>query len=391
MANAQDKSTFKPAPAGLRELMARLLRNTNEGTPQRGEQVEIPVSHYTSEQRRDLENEVLFRKYPLILGHVSELPENNMCLRNEATGLPIVLTRDGSGTIRAFLNVCRHRGMRLQEEQGPCKRKTLVCPYHGWTYQLSGELKHLPHADGFPKLQADDAGLVELPCAIQNGLIFVLPTPGEQFDGADWLAELSDDFSHLGLEDSVVYRKVEVVRDANWKLIIDAFLEAYHVKILHRNSVYPFFLDAVAESDVLDWHIRSIVARRKLEEASVDDPSQWDFREHVSVTHFVFPNCIFVHHPDYSSMITVYPESANKLRWVHHMLIPRERHTEAERAHWEKTFHLIEETVFQAEDLHAAQGIQAGLHSAANSVMTLGEMEYLVWEFHQRIERALGG
>ncbi len=377
------------APQAMLDILARLIRNAQSGVPQMADsQASIPVDNYLSVERCQRERDVVFRRFPLIVGHDSELPEAGSTLRHDGLDLPMLLTRDGEGRVRAFLNVCRHRGMRLQKEQ-QCQRKTLVCPYHGWTYNLDGSLKHVPHDEFFPAMDKDDHGLTELPCEVKNGLIWVLPTPGEKIDVGEWLGSISDDLSYLGFDDFVQYRKTESLHDNNWKLIIDAFLEAYHVKVLHRNSVYPFFLDSMAISETVNRHMRSSVARRRIEEAASLPPEQWDFREHCSMTHFIFPNCITVNHPDYSSVLTFYPVAVDKMRWVHHMLIPAERNTEAEQTHWENTFNLIHETVFRAEDVDAAEQIQAGLASGANTDITLGRMEYTIRQFHESLQQAL--
>ena len=349
-------------------------------------QSSVPVENYISEARWQQERDVLFRRFPLIVAHDSELPEVGSTLRHDGIGVPMVITRGQDAEVRAFLNVCRHRGMRLQEER-QCSRKTLVCPYHGWTYNLDGSLRHVPHEEFFPDSNPAELGLTELPCEGRNGLGWVLPTPAETIDVADWLGSMTNDFSCLGMDNYVQYRSVEETYPCNWKLIIDAFLEAYHVKVLHRNSVYPFFLDAMAISEPVNRHMRSIVARRKMLDV-VDKPAEhWDFREHCSFTHFVFPNTIFVHHPAYTSVLTFYPTAVDEMRWVHHMLITEERQDEKE--HWENTFQLINKMVFEAEDIDAAVQIQAGLNSGANSEILLGKMEYTIRQFHDGLQSAI--
>lgn len=378
-----------PGMAAMQDIFRRLLVQVESGeSPMAEGQAVIPVDNYLSEERFLKEQSLIFRRYPLIAGHISDLDKPGKTLRHEGYGLPMLLSRGQDDKVRAFLNVCRHRGMRLQSEH-VCQRKTLVCPYHGWTYNLDGSLKHVPHSEFFPDMDMSEFGLVELPCEVKNGLIWVLPTEGCDLDVVDWLGGISDDLSILGLDKFVQYRQVSGLYKSNWKLIIDAFLEAYHVKVLHRNSVYPFFIDSMAVSDQVKRHMRSFIARRKITEATELPPDQWDFREHCSVSHYLFPNTILVHHPDYSSVLTFYPTAADEMRWVHHMLIPEDRHTEAEQDHWENTFQLIHKTVFEAEDVDAAVQIQAGLKSGANRNITLGRMEYTIEQFHNSLQQAI--
>ncbi|MGH8530747.1 MAG: aromatic ring-hydroxylating oxygenase subunit alpha [Nevskiales bacterium] len=378
---------MKAPPAPLLALFARMREHAAAGTLHMDEGGAIPASDYFCAERLAQERAVLFRRYPLILGHASELAPAS-ARAADAGGLPVLLTRDEQGDVRAFLNVCRHRGMRVLDAEAVCSRPTLVCPYHGWTYSLDGKLKHHAHPEAFPGLQPEQHGLVELPCALRHGLIWVLPTPGATLQLESYLGPIDRELAYF-LGDSVLERRIDVVRKANWKLIIDAFLDGYHIRVLHRDSIYPFFMDALAISESVPPHIRSVAARRKISEAVALPQEQWNLREHCSFTYFVFPNTVFIFHPDYASVISVFPVDTDHLRWVHQMVIPRAQHTAARQAHWEKTFNLIEQTVFQREDLFAAEGIQAGLRSGANKYLTVGRLEHPIRDFHAAIQHAL--
>jgi phenylpropionate dioxygenase-like ring-hydroxylating dioxygenase large terminal subunit len=354
------------------------------------EQSTLPVSRYYADDRLAAERATLFRRYPIAVAPASELAPGT-CVRHDALGVPLLVVRDEHSIPRAFLNVCRHRGMRLVNEDGVCRRKGLVCPYHGWTYGLDGTLRHVPHGDAFPDVDVEEHGLVAVPIAERHGLLWVLPTPGAALDLDAYLGPVGADLDAFGLGDHVLYRRIDTVRRANWKLVIDAFLEAYHIRVLHRNTIYRFFLDARAASDFVGPHVRSVAARRPAADLAGTPPATWDLREHFTFTHFVFPNSVFIFHPDYVSHITVYPVDADHVRWVHAMLIPASQATDDRRAHWDKTLALIEETVFQREDLFAAEGIQTGVRSGANEVVTFGRLEYVLRHFHAAIDRALAG
>jgi hypothetical protein len=97
-----------------------------------------------------------------------------------------------------------------------------------------------------------------------------------------------------------------------------------------------------------------------------------------------------VFHPDWVSHISVCPDGTDHLVYTHHMLIPAAPTSDAERAHWDRTFQLIEERVFQAEDLSIAESIQATLRSGADDHFRIGRLEYPIQHFHDAIERALG-
>jgi Rieske 2Fe-2S family protein len=112
--------------------------------------------------------------------------------------------------------------------------------------------------------------------------------------------------------------------------------------------------------------------------------------ELVTPSHVIFPNTITIFHPDYLSLVTLYPVAAGTLRWTHRMLIPADRATPDWAAHWEKTFRLIEEGVFQKEDIACAIGIQKGLESGANRFLTAGRAEQGIGWFHADVAAHLG-
>ncbi len=388
-----DKTSNKKAvpPESMIQLMQKLIERLQAGERQLGETVfEIPLSEYSSEDFYQREQATVFRQYPLILGHESELPEPGSYMQHDALGLPILITRDLEGELHAFLNVCRHRGTRLVHEAGACRGKTLVCPYHGWTYELDGRLRHIPlQEDAFPGIDCDQHGLVVLPCAIRAGLIWVLPSPDTAMDIDGYLGTMAAELEYLIPPGFTLFKRFECTRKANWKLVIDAFLEAYHVRVLHRNTVYPFFKDAWAVTEQHGLHFSSLVGRRRLDEAFDLPPEEWELREFGSYTQFVFPNSIFVHHPDYSSVLTLFPDGVDQVRWVHLMLIPGEENTPEREPHWQETLNLIEKGVFQAEDLFVAESAQSAIDSGANKAMTLGRLEYLIKSFHDELNAAV--
>ena len=373
----------------------------------------IGVDGYVSPQIRDAEIEHLFRPLPLIVGHTSQLARNQV-LAHDEYGLPLLLTRDADGVFRAFLNVCRHRGMRLVDASSAAQsRAAVVCPYHGWTYRLDGGLRHRLHAEAFDACSADETDLVALPCEERHGLLWVVPTPGASIDVAAWLGGLDAELPFCAIDGLVHFRTVSDEYPANWKLIVDAFLESYHIRVLHKDTIYPFFADGLTASDRFGPHIQSLVARRAADawaRAAVDTGTASDpisagdapagdalatidmarLCELTTPSHVIFPNTITIFHPDYLSLVTLYAVAADRLRWTHRMLIPADRATPEWQPHWEKTFRLIEEGVFQKEDIACAIGIQQGLASRANDHLTAGRAEQPVGWFHEEIAKPLG-
>jgi phenylpropionate dioxygenase-like ring-hydroxylating dioxygenase large terminal subunit len=350
----------------------------------------VPVNHYTDASRFALEREKLFLQRPLVLAHESQIPEPGDAIVQDWFGLPLMTVRDQHGGINTFMNVCRHRGMRLVHEEGQTCLRSFVCPYHQWTYGLDGTLLNIPRPESFLDLDTKDLGLVTVPTAVRHGLIWLQATPGGSMDIDSHLADLEDDLDFFSLgtfqycQHSV--RKVP----ANWKLIQDAFLDGYHVTRLHKKTVGPFFPDAVAESDFLGDHMRNCVARNEIAEAVdavIEAPE--DLRRVSTFSYTTFPNSVIVFQPDYTSLICLFPESEDSTIFVHTMLTPHQPANDEERDHFQRSFQLIDEGVFAAEDLFVAAGAQKGMSSGTNDYLIFGGLEEAAARFHQLIEKRL--
>jgi phenylpropionate dioxygenase-like ring-hydroxylating dioxygenase large terminal subunit len=343
----------------------------------------VAIDRYLDAGRAGAEIATLFHARPTVVAHASEVATAGACLPRRVAGRSILLVRDAAGALRAFLNACGHRGTRLCAE--PATNKALVCPYHGWTYTLDGRLRHAPRAECFPSLRdGNPPQLVELPVAVIGGLVFVTPTPGAP-DVATTLAlgPIEDELRSLELAAHVVFRRATSSRRANWKLIIEAFLEAYHIRTLHRDTIYPFFLDCAYAAERVGAHIRSATSRR----GALEPDRPW--RERVTLTYFLFPSTIVAFHPDYVSVIVVTPEAPDRLGWAHTMLLRDAPRDDRQAAHFARSFELIEERVFQKEDLAIAEEMQEGIASRSLSHVTFGALEEAAGWFHDAVDAAL--
>ncbi|MBC5764277.1 aromatic ring-hydroxylating oxygenase subunit alpha [Ramlibacter albus] len=380
-------------PSALASQLESIRRQCADRSPCWGDEVRhIPVERYYDSGIRDAEVEQLFRKLPLIAAHSSELAPGQ-ALAHDAYGVPMLLTRDADGRARAFLNVCRHRGMRLVQHAQAQDKPAISCPYHGWTYRLDGTLRHMLHAEAFGPCAQGERDLVALPCAERHGLVWVVPSPGAAIDLDDFLGGLNDELPFHEIESLQLFRTIDAEYAANWKLIVDAFLEPYHIRVLHRDTIAPFFTDGITAAERHGPHISSLVARRTAQErvdAKGPMPSTTDeVRRLATPSHVIFPNTITIFHPDYLSLITLYPTGPETLRWTHRMLVPKDKSTPDWTPHWEKTFSLIEQGVFQKEDIHCAVNIQKGLRTGANAHLTVGRMEQAVAWFHDAVASRL--
>ena len=327
--------------------------------------------------RFQAERDQLLRQLPLCLGHIDQLAEPGAVLALDLCGAPLLMARGSDRELRVFLNVCRHRGARLLAQQGEvCRRKSFVCPYHAWTYRLDGSLAGVPRAEAFPDLDHQLLGLRELPSTVRHGLMWAVLDPASNcsLDVAAHLGDLDRDLDAIGLARHRFYRQHAVRRATNWKLIVDAFLEVYHVRRLHSVTLGPFFADAVSVSEAIGPHLRFLAARDTTSEIRTLPPERWSPQLHATLVHFVFPNSIFVYHPDYISHLGMYPDAADETLFVHTMLIPETPTDEKAKEHWRRSFELIDTNVFNSEDLVVCEQIQRGLRSGANEALIVGRV-----------------
>jgi phenylpropionate dioxygenase-like ring-hydroxylating dioxygenase large terminal subunit len=362
-----------------RAIIDRLLARVGQPVAS-SEDARVPVSAYTSASRFEAER-AMFRRTPIAIAHASELASPGAFVTRDVAEMPVLLVRADDG-VRAFVNVCRHRGTRLVDAPSGTA-KAFACRYHAWTYDLGGRLGHVPHRETFPTLDTQARGLIPLPCEVRHGIVWTVLDPSGSLDVRAHLGEDIDaDFTSFALGDHVHLESVRETRACNWKLVIEAFLEGYHAKYLHNKTIARFFVDGVVVFDRFGKHVRSAGGRRELLKWSGGN-----IRDAATVFYFAFPNTILVLHPDWVSHITMFPETPGTSTYVHTMLVPRE--AASDRAHWHETWNLIEGAVFQKEDLVVADSIQASFGAGIERDFAIGGLEMPIRHFHDAIENAI--
>ncbi|MDP9086341.1 MAG: aromatic ring-hydroxylating dioxygenase subunit alpha [Pseudomonadota bacterium] len=347
--------------------------------------VRMPATHYSDPERFEREQQRLFARLPLLLGPSALLPHPNQAVVHDDYGVPLIVSRDGDGQIHVLANVCRHRGTRLLDAPGPAPATRIVCPYHAWTYRADGQLASIPRADCFPGLERSKHGLHQFAAVEAGGLIWFARDPSADFTDATALAPDLDAFGLAGLH---LYRRRTHEVSANWKLVIDAFLESYHVQRLHAATIANFFADGITAADQIGIHQRAAVGRSDY--LCEIDRNDWPaLRRAVTYTYQLFPNSVVIVSPDYINLLIAMPQSVGHTLVEDLMLIAEEPQTNEAEAHWQRSWDLLDGGTFGAEDFRAAALCQRGLDSGLVKDVVLGTLEEGVSHFHHKIDAAL--
>ena len=203
-----------------------------------------PWAWYSDPAVLAAERERIFRGAWQYVGDVGRLPEPGSYFACTSGGLPVVVTRDGDGELRAFLNVCRHRGSEIVSGAG--RRATLQCPYHAWTYGLDGGLRSAPRSDREAGFDSTGLGLVPLRLEVW-GPFLLANADLDAVSPADTLAAVRFPFDPASL---VFRERVHYAVDANWKIAVENYLECYHCPVAHPG--FSALVDVDPDAYVLD-------------------------------------------------------------------------------------------------------------------------------------------
>lgn len=199
----------------------------------------LPVEHYTSPQFFELEKEHIFRKSWLLVGRESDIKESGdyQSFLVDALGISIVIVRGKDQQLRAFYNACTHRGARLVNSDSGNVR-ALVCSFHGWAFSLDGALISVPDIQLFGDFNPDTEHLKSVTVDVWGGFIFINLAKQPEWTLRQYLMPLDDAFDrYLGNKDWSWSFGWRANFRANWKLVVDAQIEGYHVDMTHRKTI----------------------------------------------------------------------------------------------------------------------------------------------------------
>ncbi|MBV1879830.1 MAG: Rieske 2Fe-2S domain-containing protein [Pseudomonadales bacterium] len=339
---------------------------------------------YISPEVAQQEQQNLFRDLPLLLCLSCEIPEPGDYICDDFSGVPIIGVRTSNGDVAAYLNICRHRGARLACDKGSGLRQ-MRCPYHAWSYAAdTGNLLAVPFNTGFEGINKDDFGLLPLPVIEHDGLIFVRPSAGDAIDPTQFLNTFNDDLAGYGLSQYSHFETRVLEAPLNWKLVVDTFLETYHLSALHSKTIAPLLHNNLMAFEPMGQHLRMVAARKTIDDLRSMPEQQWDLILHTAMVYVLFPNTVFIMQGDHLETWRVYPGATpNESRMHVSLYTPEPTVTESARKHWKKNMDLLMATVL-SEDFPLATNIQQDF-SACNNKMLFGRNEPALQHYHKTL------
>ena len=265
----------------------------------------IPSRWYTDPQMADLERSAVFRPAWQVAGHVSQVAEAGQTLRATVAGEPVVVVRGADGALRAFYNVCRHRGGPLvTEDHATCRM--LQCQYHGWTYTLDGRLRGVPRFGRTELFDRNDHALVPVGVAVGQDLVWVSVAPDTAPDLAETLADVADRVPPQALAGLRFHARVTYDVACDWKVYVDNYLEGYHLPLVHPELCKTLDVGA---------YVTETFGRTSLQHSPIrarDDGSVYG--EGDAFYWFVFPNTMLNVLPGRLQTNVVLPDGPGRCR-----------------------------------------------------------------------------
>jgi Rieske 2Fe-2S family protein len=282
----------------------------------------LPARYYTSPEIFQAEMERFFFHSWICAGRAESTPQpGDYFLRNFA-GESLILTRDAAGGIRAFFNVCRHRGTRICTAPEGTFAGRIACPYHGWTYALDGSLLGAPHMEQ-PGFSRADYPLRAIATDVWDGHIFLHCGPDRQSLAAQ-ISGLPEKFSAWRMEELRLGRRITYDVRANWKLIVSNYNECLHCPFIHPTlNRLTDYMGADNEAPARGYIGGSMGFRTGTETMSTDGlrrrdylPGLDDAQRRMVCYYAILPNLLLSLHPDYMMTHTLWPQAVDRTEVV---------------------------------------------------------------------------
>lgn len=347
----------------------------------------VPTTNYTDPERWEREMDRIFKRLPLMLAFSSELREPHSYRAMEVAGTAVLLIRGDDGAIRAFVNMCSHRGAQVVPDGNGTGRR-FACPYHAWTYDTHGDLVGVLDGDEFGEIDRSCMGLTPLPVCERAGLIWVVLTPGRTVDFDAFLCGYDELLAAHHFDQCRVVGRQQLV-GPNWKVAYDGYLDFYHLPILHRNTFGP----NMSTKAIYDWwgpHQR-VSSDRAFAKVMEKPEAEWTDAELTGGVWTIFPH-VSIAAFDNGAVYMVsqlFPgatvgESYTIQNFLHTSPEPTEGEAEFIEERMAFNMHVVRD-----EDYFTGLRIQRNVETGAKSDFVFGRNEGGGQRFHGWVQRML--
>jgi phenylpropionate dioxygenase-like ring-hydroxylating dioxygenase large terminal subunit len=353
----------------------------------------LPGWLYHDPEFFEAEKKAFLRAAPQVVCHESEIREPGEWRSLEYLGESVIAIRGDDGEVRAFANVCRHRGSRLVDGTGGCA-KVLTCPYHAWSYARDGRLVGVPHREEYPGLKTEELGLKPVALEKWHGFLFVTLEPGAP-SVAEMMEPYEQEVAPYRFDDLRVIGRVTVrPRPLNWKTIADNYSDHLHIPVGHPGLTRLFGRNYRIEAK---QHVDRMEG--DLVEKESANPSERAYQrllprvDHLPESHQrkwlyykLFPNVAFDIYPDQVDFMQFLPLSATEtvIREISYALPDERREMRAARhLNWR-----INRRV-NAEDTELITRVQLGMQSASYEPGPLGTSEVCLKSFARKLRKLI--
>jgi phenylpropionate dioxygenase-like ring-hydroxylating dioxygenase large terminal subunit len=375
----------------VKRVLAHVEAGTTDSTP---DVLRVPTSIYTDPELFEQEKQTIFRQTPQFVCFSSDLPGPGTYYTFDDMGVPVLLTRDNTGQINAFLNACTHRSARLKEGCG--KTAALSCPYHAWGFDLKGKLRSVYEEKTFGTIDKSFYNLVKLPVEEKYGMVFVGLAPDVPVSIDEILGEMAPLFAAWDLGTAKVVNSHEWRLKTNWKLALDTYCEGYHFTPLHNATLGDV---SIGNLSVVDYfgpdqrNHRVAFPNRTITNLRDVPEAQWGLEifNEFQLVHFIYPNISILVSPSAVEFFQLYPGKSVDEHMTRYRCYWR---TEETAAGWgvndpQSHFEFVRDIVTK-EDYWVSANVMKSLNGRLRSFNTFGRNEPALHNMHKAFARGAG-
>ena len=375
-------------PEVVQEMVTHLLHET---TSMADHDIHVPVDHFVNPERARAEI-ALMKTLPLAVAHCSELPEPGDFITRTVLGMPLILARQADGSVHTFLNMCSHRGGRVEiAEKG--NRRTYTCRYHGWSFDAKGGgLRAVPYQSSFDPIDRESHGLERFKTEQRHGLVFVDLSNNTARSVADYLGpEVDAQLEPWQLDQSVIVIDKTSTLDVNWKLVVDGATDVMHPQFLHPEGVGELIESNVGVDRNYGRHAQHFGARKKLRTLLEQGVAPELGTKYIASNLVLYPNMLVITAPEHIECWTVWPhEDPGKATVNIRFYVRKAILTPEIEARVQKSWSILQHAAVE-EDWPMEEWIQQNAKAQPRGTFRYARSDVTAQHLHRQLARDLDG